>query len=540
MFQRYTLLVLLLFAVLSNAGLEEALAQDDDQLRSEEATDYFEKWLKEDVVYIIMPDERDVFGKLTTDEEKEQFIEQFWYRRDPDMLTAQNEFKEEHYRRIAYANETFHSGEPGWMTDRGRVYIIHGPPDQIESHPNGGVYYRKMHEGGGQTSTYPFEVWWYRYMEGVGSDVELEFVDRNGGNQYKLALDPNYKDALLHVQDAGPTLAEEMGVARKEDRPFFSPQNVNYPLMWKRGKDDPFMRYETFAAVKRPTEVKYKDLQEIVSVNIEYNNLPFEIRQDFFRLNDKQVLVPITVEWKNKDLTFEEDGRGFASRIGVYGMVTSLQNRIVSEFEDEVSGRVDAPTLEAALLGRSMYQKVLVLDMDLRYKLDIVVKDLSSGQIGAIRQAIIPPKFEAERLAASSMLLADFIEKLDESFAKQDQMFVLGDIWIRPSMSKAFSVDKSLGVYFQLYNFGIDQSSLTPRITAHFKVSKGSRTVLELTDDGGESVHFFSGSRIILIRDLQVNLLEPGDYRVEVRVEDLIKNEEILISDTFKLTAPTG
>src|SRR5438093_7920755 len=116
-----------------------------------EGDQHYKKWIEQDVVYIISPEERDVFQKLTTDEERDRFIEQFWARRDPDPTTHANEFKEEHYRRIQYANDHFHAGIPGWRTDRGRIYIAFGPPDRIETHPVGGQYLRPQHEGGGQT-----------------------------------------------------------------------------------------------------------------------------------------------------------------------------------------------------------------------------------------------------------------------------------------------------------------------------------------------------------------------------------------------------
>ena len=115
----------------------------EDKLRKELETPY-RKWLNEDVAYIITDEERAAFKRLQTDEEREQFIEQFWLRRDPTPDTVENEFKEEHYRRIAYANEHIASGIPGWKTDRGRIYIKYGPPDEIEDHSSGGTYERPM------------------------------------------------------------------------------------------------------------------------------------------------------------------------------------------------------------------------------------------------------------------------------------------------------------------------------------------------------------------------------------------------------------
>jgi GWxTD domain-containing protein len=122
----------------------------------------WKKWLNEDVFYIITDEEKAAFKRLQTDEEKQQFVEQFWLRRDPTPDTEENEYKEEHYRRIAYANDHYASGIPGWKTDRGMIYIKYGPADEIESHPSGGSYERPQEEGGGETSTYPFEQWRYR------------------------------------------------------------------------------------------------------------------------------------------------------------------------------------------------------------------------------------------------------------------------------------------------------------------------------------------------------------------------------------------
>src|SRR5215469_14204007 len=192
-------------------------SKNDKELFKELDSQY-KKWLNEDVIYIITPEERSAFIHLQTNEEREQFIEQFWQRRNPDPDSAENTFKEEHYRRIAYTNEHFASGIPGWKTDRGRIYIMWGPPDEIDSHPSGGSYDRPASEGGGSTSTYPFEDWRYRYLEGIGEDVNIEFVDPSMTGEYHLTMDPSEKDALTYVPGAGLTQMESMGLASKTDR----------------------------------------------------------------------------------------------------------------------------------------------------------------------------------------------------------------------------------------------------------------------------------------------------------------------------------
>ena len=168
----------------------------------------YKKWVDEDVRWIITDQEMQAFKSLSNDEERDQFIEQFWLRRNPNPDSPENEFREQHYQRIAYANEHFAAGKAGWRTDRGHIYIAYGKPDSIDSHPSGGSYERPMEEGGGNTSTFPFETWHYRYLEGIGDNLDIEFVDTCMCGDYHMTIDRSEKDALKHVPGAGETLSE--------------------------------------------------------------------------------------------------------------------------------------------------------------------------------------------------------------------------------------------------------------------------------------------------------------------------------------------
>ena len=505
-------------------------------IQREEAEDYFKKWLNEDAVYIISEDEKSVFQSLSTLDERDQFVEQFWRRRDPDLRTAANEFKEEHYRRIAYTNERFHSGKEGWRTDRGRIYIIHGEPAEIEAYPSGGFYDRPFDQGGGQTTVYPFETWRYRHIEGVGDDIMLEFVDDSFTGDYHLALNPEEKDAMLHIPGGGLTWAEQVGLSSKADRPYFSPGQDNPAYNTGSYKNNPFYRYEIFSKVQQVQKIKYNDLRELVKVTIGYSNLPFQVRSDYFKLNDQQVLVPITLQLQNKDMTFERDGKVHSARIGLYGAVTSLGNRFIEEFEHDLVVSFAPEALEKGLQGRSMYQKVLLLENKTRYKLDLIVKDLSSNNIGAIKQAIIPPASvkEKEKLSSSSLILSDFIQQLGE-LPKYDEMFVLGDVWIRPSIDKSFSRKLPLGIYLHLYNFGMDQSSNSPELEVNYRIRRGGQVIQEATDSGGESIQFVSGQRLVLIKRLDLGDMEPGPYRIEVEAWDRLSDAKTRVEDNFRV-----
>lgn len=529
---------ILMALVLASVSILSAQRSESD-IRREEAEDYFDKWLKQDVVYIITDDERKVFERLTTPEEREQFIEQFWHRRDPDPRTPDNAFKEEHYRRIAYANEKFGSGDPGWRTDRGRIYIIHGPPDGIESRPTGGSYTRDLGEGGGVTSTYPFERWRYRYIEGLGNDIELEFVDSTFTNKYELAVYPWEKDALLHFPGAGRTLAEETGLANRADRPAYMLGGpaygaLNPNTMYRRYRDTPFQRYELIAKVQAPTPLKYPDLRELVQVDVSFENLPFEIHQEYFRLNEEQALIPLTVRVENRNLTFEPSGDRYVARFAVYGIVTSLARRIVMEFDDDVSTSFSGESLEINLQKSSIYQKILPLDQKMRYRLDLVVKDLQSGNVGVLQTALIPPQFREESLTASSLVISDSIEPLDE-IPSFEQMFVLGDVKIRPNLGRVFSDDMPLGIYLQLYNVAVDQSTLEPSLQVSYRLLHNGELLRMAVEENGESIQLHSSQRLVLLRKLSLAQLPPGGYQVEVEVLDRLTGDTIRESLDFTL-----
>jgi GWxTD domain-containing protein len=511
--------------------------QSTDSVRQEEETDYYQKWLNQDVRFIISDEERSVFESLSTDEEKEQFIEQFWFRRDPDPTSAHNEFKEEHYRRIAYANEKFTSGNQGWLTDRGRVYIIHGPPDNLESRPSGGFYNRPIEEGGGNTAVYPFEVWTYRYIEGIGEQVRLEFVDDTYTGEYKLAVFHWEKDLGMR-SGTGRTLAELTGLSTRAQHPALMPASggaMYGPENWfARVGDTPFARYEKVAKIQAAPITKYNDLKELVEVSIQYENLPFNLREQYFKLNEAEVIVPLTLQVENKDLSFQQEDDRHVARMAVYGIVSSLTNRIVAEFEDDFVSSYSSENLEKGLLKSSVYQKVLTLERNMRYKVDFVLKDLNTGKTGIIRKALSPPAFDDKTLVGSSLVLSDQIQTL-EIVPDADEMFVLGDVRILPRLNGDFTSQMPLGVYFQVYNAALDQTTLEPSLRVKYSLLQNGELMAAATDEAGESTQFFSGRRIVLLKRLSLSGLEPGKYQIQVEVEDMIRNESVDVKGDFRV-----
>lgn len=529
---------LLAGAILSLAFFNAAPVEQSSQVRDEERTDYFKKWLNEDVVYIITEDERTVFESLTTAEERERFIEQFWERRNPDPRSGVNEFREEHYRRIAYANERFASGVPGWTTDRGRIYIIHGPPDGIETHP-GGAHRRLPTEGGGMTSVHPFQVWRYRYIEGIGSNIEIEFVDRDGANHFRLALNPDEKDALLTVPGAGLTLAEQMGLAQKHERPVF---HAGYRDTFNREartfEDNPFIRFERFARVGAVQSIRYNDLKELVEVQVGYQQLPFRTRKDFFHLNEQEVMVPISLEVDNRELTFQEEGGRHVARVAVYGIITSITNRVIAEFDDDLELGFRPEQMQQARTGRAIYQKTVPVARNQRYRLDLVVKDLNSEKVGHVRESIIPPPFQADTLFNSSLILSDSMRPSDP-FAEPG-MFSQGDIEVQPNLTAEFTQRRPVGAYLQLHNVRLDQATGQPDLEILYRILQGEGEVKAIADQSGESLHYVSSERVVLLRGIPVHDVEPGLYLLSIAVTDRISGQSLTVNSEFRVVERTS
>ena len=527
---RSRLLVALLVVggTISFLGRSDSVYAQEEQLRSEEAQAYFKKWLEEDVVYIITREEKEIFQKLTNDEERERFIEQFWFRRDSDPSTAHNEFKEEHYRRIAYVNERYESGEPGWKTDRGRIYIIQGPPDQIEPHPTGGPYDRPLWEGGGTTVTFPFEVWRYRHIGGIGEDVLIEFVDPSYTGEYRIARSADDKDAFYNVPTLGLTMDEAEGFVARSDRG--TSQDMRYYLR----RDNPFDRYRQYVLVQRPPEIRYKDLQQAVQVNLSYDELPVRVQFDQFRLGEGRMIVPLTFEIENSDLTLvDRDGRMTAD-VAIYGQISNLSGQIINEFEDELVVSAEPGEVSFRPGARSVYQKTLVLEDRSRYKANLVFKDLNGGKISVVRKAIVPERSDGEGLTASSIILSDAVRSLPEP-PKKDEMFVLGDLWIRPNLARHFQVRDPLAVYLQVYNAAFDQASGLPKLAVRWELFRGDQSLGVIEETRNESIYYASEARVIVLRSFPIADLGSGKYRIRLLIQDQIKDSELSLEQDFQV-----
>jgi GWxTD domain-containing protein len=492
----------------------------------------YKKWLNEDVVYIITAEERASFLHLSTNEEREEFIEAFWQRRNPDPDSTENTFKEEHYRRIAYTNEHFASGIPGWKTDRGRIYIMWGPADEVDSHPSGGSYERPANEGGGETSTYPFEDWRYRYLEGMGENVEIEFVDPTMTGEYHLTMDPSEKDALLYVPGAGLTQMESMGMASKTAR-FNNTDGTHLaaPLGGEPENQNEFTRLELFANIQKPPPVKFKDLESVVTQRMVRDQVKFDYRFDFLRITGDTVLVPITLQIPNKQMLFTGKEGVSSAVINIFGRITTLSGRVVNTFEDTIRKDTTDAQLPQMTKGASIYQKAVPLSPGL-YRLDLVMKDVNSGNVGAVNTRLAVPRYDEDKLASSSLIIADQITPVSSRNIGLGQ-FVLGDLKVRPKLDSAFFSRDTLGIYLQVYNLKVDDKTHKADASVEYVVTQGkdASPILKIEDTSDKlSEH---GEEMTLDKPVALSSLAPGKYKLEVRVTDNLGKQTITPTAEF-------
>ena len=502
-----------------------------------ELTDHDKKWLNQDVLWIITDEERKAFMLLSNEEERENFIESFWQRRDPTPDTAENEFKEEHYRRIAYANEHFPAGIPGWKTDRGRIYIVFGPADEIESHPSGGTYERPMEEGGGSTSTFPFEQWRYRYIEDIGQEVIIEFVDSCMCGDYHMTIDRSEKDALLMTPNGGLTLYEQMGMSSKANRftgggmERLGQSPFNRDLQTKQ-----FDRLDQFAKLSKPPAVKFKDLEEKVTHHVTVNLMPFDVRADFVKVTSDTVLVPVTVQIKNRDVTFQNKEGIERGTVNIFGRVTTLTGRVAQTFEDTV--QVDVPTelLAKTAENSSVYWKALPLKPG-RYRFDVVVKDVNGDRVGTWSQGVLVPDFSDDRLSNSSLIVADQMEPVAAKNVGTGN-FVIGTTKVRPRVAPSngkpvsFKRNQKLNFWMQVYNLSVDEKTHKPSATIEYNVTDAANKAVihtvESTDTMGNV-----GEQVTLQKTLSAANLQPGLYKIEIKVNDNLSKQTVGPSAMF-------
>jgi GWxTD domain-containing protein len=500
----------------------------------QEVKSVYRTWLEQDVKWLITDTEMQAFKHLSNDEERDTFIENFWQRRNPNPDSPDNEFRDEVYARIAYANEHFAAGKPGWMTDRGHIYIAYGKPDDIDSHPSGGEYQRPMEEGGGSTATFPFEVWHYRYIEGIGDNIDLEFVDDCQCGAYELTIDRSKKDALKHVPGAGPTLSEENGQSEKKDRFSHGGEELGLGFMSQQNENKEFDRLDLMTKMLAPPPVKFQDLMQFMSRSKILTGPPFlfDVHTDYAKVTNDTVMVPVTVQIKNSDITFNTKDGVSVGKVEIQGRVSSLTDKVIQTFGDSLSVDTPSELLPAKQKGASVYWYSLALRPGL-YKVDIVIKDVNNpDHIGHDSLAVDVPRFDEDILGHSSLILADEMYRVPSKEIGSGS-FVMGDTHVRPRVASGgssvlpkFSRLQNLNFWMQVYNLGIDGKTKQNDATIQYQIANltTNKTVLDTQEPSTKVTP--NAEQLTLEKSLPLGSLEPGVYQLSVKVNDHVNHQQ--------------
>jgi GWxTD domain-containing protein len=500
----------------------------------------YKKWLDEDVRWIITDEESRAFKSLANDEERDQFIEQFWLRRNPNPDSNDNEFRDEHYARIAYANEHFAAGKPGWMTDRGHIYIAYGKPDSIDSHPSGGSYDRPMEEGGGNTSTFPFEVWHYRYLPSVGDNIDIEFVDTCMCGDYHATIDRSEKDALKHVPGAGLTQYEESGQAKKADR--FSGgglEQLGAGPMASMQQSKQFDRLDTFAKLFAPPPVKFADLDSFLSSSKILTGPPFlfDVRTDYVKLTNDTVMVPLTLQIRDGDITYNTKDGDSVGTVNILGRVSNINHKIIYTFEDTVKVETPSDLLQRTKNNVSMYWNAIPLAPG-RYKVEIAIKDVNNpDHMGTWRRSVDVPKFDDDRLSSSSLILASSMERVPSKDVGAGR-FVIGNTKLLPRVPATISTPvtfhraQNLNFWMQVYNLGIGDNKRNDATIEYQVLDLATNKAILSSSESAAKLNP-NADQITLEKTMPLASLEPGRYQVTIKVNDGVSKQQIAQSAPF-------
>jgi len=475
----------------------------------------FKQWLEEEVVYIITPTEKEVFLQLKTDKERELFIKAFWKQRDPTPGTPENEFKEEHYRRINYANHHFGRGvpKPGWQTDRGRIYIILGEPRDIQSYT-------------GNSEIFNAEVWFYQGLSqyGLPPGFNLIFYQKNNVGEYVLyspssdgpqALltsyfgdQADYMAAYRTLKRINPALANISLSLIPGERAQFGRPSLASDILLQNIISVPKKRLNDIYAKKF---LMYKDIVEVdYSTNYIDNNHSVKIFQDPTGL----FFVHYAVEL-NK-FSVQQFEQTYSTHLKINGYVADHQDKTIYQFENSFSIK----------LNEEEIKKIYYLPFDLydmfplipgSYQFSIIVKNEVSKEFTTFEKEItIPAETSSARL--SSLILSYKLDKRPTD-SKRLKPFKIGDHQLFFQPRNIFRPQDTLFVGFQILNL---DPSLIQKTELKFEFLKESQPFLTEVKKVSQYP-----DRMNFIQEFPLEKFPPGHYQIKI---SLIENEKEISS----------
>jgi len=294
-----------------------------------------------------------------------------------------------------------------------------------------------------------------------------------------------------------------------------------------------FERLRLYSVVQRPPAVKFKDLEALVSSRIVRNQIHFDYRYDFLRVTGDTVLVPITVQVPNRQLTFQNKEGVHSAVLNLFGRISTLTGRIVQTFEDVIARDFPDSLLQQSLSSSSIYQKAVPLRPGL-YRLDLVLKDEQSGNVGVVNARLAVPRYDGDKLEASSLILADQMEAVPAKQVGLGQ-FVLGSTKVRPKLNGEFTTAEKMGVFLQIYNLKVDEKTHKTNASVEYRIRKDQQDVIKLVENSDQLKQ--TGEQITIEHLIALNTLPPGRYKFEIQATDELTKQTVSRSAEFTVKA---
>lgn len=469
---------------------EKSELKEHENKLFERLSPLYQAWLSQDVVWIITPAERRAFLQMANDEDRDQFIEEFWTRRNPNPQSEENTFEEEHYRRILYANQHFGTFVPGWKTDRGKIYVAWGPPDEIESHPTGGVCSNASGAGKTFSTKLPWDTWHYRNLVGVGENVSLDFAYREGADKSLpmgdyLMMDPCSAPGSPMPPDPESVSVSLEAVAEAAIQPM-------------RG------------GIQMAPPIKFKDLEALSSSRIVRDQIKIKYQTASVRATDFTGIVSIAIEIPEVQiLPLQSSGMKLA-QVNVFGRIlNSDSGRVIETFEDIIiseRGGQDG-MLTTKMVERYEHDALLRAGT---YRLNLAVKDVASGSVGIVSDDLVVPWYGGGRLETSSLILGDRTEREFEMKS--------GIPEVRPRLSGEVAGRGALDMFMQVYGLKVDEKSHANNAAIIYTLRTEGREVwreVATTEELGQR-----GEEVTIERALPVSSLSRGKYRLQIEIDD--------------------
>jgi GWxTD domain-containing protein len=514
--KKFSFFVLILTVFLCLYGIAEKKAKDLPPLHK--------KWLEEEVVYIITPIEKEVFLKLATDRERDRFIDAFWKHRDPTPATPENEFRTEHFRRLNYANHFFgrESPKPGWKTDRGRMYILLGEPNDVQRFE-------------GKTMTYPAEIWFYQGKIDLGlpPGFHLVFFQEGGSGEYRLysplkdgpqALltsysgDPmDYLEAYKQLKEFEPELAEvSLSLIPGEESSSMGRPSLASDLLVQKVETIPATQVKERYAKKF---LEYKDMVE-VEYTANYIDCDYLVKV----LKDSSGMHFVHYGVEPERLSVSQYESKYYTSLKLNGKVSSLDGKTIYQFEKNISLDFDQERIKSA-----SRQPLIIHDMfpliPGNYKFSLLIKNEASKEFASLDQDILIPQDE-QALQMTSLILG---YRLNKNPAKQNKLrpFELGTNQVYFQPNRVFLRQDTLVLAFQAH--GLSQE-MKEKGSIKFIFLKGGQQFQSATKKLAECAELPN-----VIQQFSLQDFPPAHYRVQVSL--LVDDKDVLFeSDEFDIT----